>query len=234
MPADMINSMSVLNLILGAGTVAKVVLVILFGFSVISWATILERWRLFARAQMQSRRFLRVFHDQDDLQRVHQDAARLTDSPAANVFRTVYGKFARLIAPTGPGLPVEDTQAIVETVYRELDRASHAELAKFEKRLTILATASSVCPFLGLFGTVWGIMGSFLSISARGSTNIAVVAPGIAEALITTAAGLAVAIPATIAYNYFLNRTRKLGLELEELATSFLTIIQLRGRHEEL
>ena len=160
----------------------------------------------------------------------------MKDSPAANVFREVYGKFAGVVTPpdVGDKDASGDIQPIVETVYRELDRASHRELAKFEKRLTVLATAASVCPFLGLFGTVWGVMSSFLNISARGSTNIVVVAPGIAEALITTIAGLAVAIPAMVAYNYFINRTRRLGLELEDLATSFLNMVQMRGRNEDI
>jgi biopolymer transport protein TolQ len=104
------------------------------------------------------------------------------------------------------------------------------ELAKFEQRLPLLATAGSVCPFLGLFGTVWGVMTAFLDISTRGSTSIVVVAPGIAEALITTIAGLAVAIPAVVSYNYFVQRSRRLGLDLEDLSTTVLNILQLRGR----
>ena len=116
----------------------------------------------------------------------------------------------------------------MESVYRDLRLAAHRELARFEQRLPLLATAGSVCPFLGLFGTVWGVMTAFLDISTQGSTNIVVVAPGIAEALITTIAGLAVAIPAMVAYNYFVQRSRVLGLELEDLATAVLNILQLR------
>ena len=126
------------------------------------------------------------------------------------------------------GRAKEVDQDLVESVYRDLRLAAHRELARFEQRLPLLATAGSVCPFLGLFGTVWGVMTAFLDISTQGSTNIVVVAPGIAEALITTIAGLAVAIPAMVAYNYFVQRSRVLGLELEDLATAVLNILQLR------
>lgn len=224
----------ILSLILDSSTVAKLVLTVLLGFSIVSWAVIAERWRLFKRAERQSRRFLRAFRGQTDLRKLHQDAGNWPDSPSANVFRAVFGKFSEVMAPpekrANPGGMVQG--ALTEAIYRELDRTGHAELARFEKRLSILATAGSVCPFLGLFGTVWGIMAAFLNISAQGSTNITTVAPGIAEALITTIAGLAVAIPAVVAYNHFLNRTRALGLELEDLSTDLLNRVQLQNAHE--
>lgn len=226
----------VLKLVLSSGAVAKIVLAILLLLSIVSWAIIADRWRLLRRARRQSRRFFRAFRSQRDFRQLHRESAAWPESPAANVFRDVMGKFANPVftasAAERPALSPADNQAVVEAVYRELDRASHAELAKFEKGLTILATTGSVSPFLGLFGTVWGIMTAFLNISAQGSTNIVAVAPGIAEALITTAAGLAAAIPAVIAYNYFLKQTREMGLELEDLATSLLTIVQMRGYHE--
>jgi len=222
---------NVLNLILDLGIVAKIVIFILLVFSTASWATIAERWRYFRRAQDQSRRFLNLFRTQNDFEKVHASASQWPDSPLANVFRTVYEKhrdaFSDQSVSTGSNVTHQD---LVESVYRELDRASRVELAKFEQRLPLLATAGSVCPFLGLFGTVWGVMTAFLDISTRGSTSIVVVAPGIAEALITTIAGLAVAIPAVVAYNYFVQRSRRLGLDLEDLSTTVLNILQLRGR----
>ena len=222
---------NVLNLILDLGIVAKIVIFILLVFSTASWATIAERWRYFRRAQDQSRRFLNLFRTQNDFEKVHASASQWPDSPLANVFRTVYEKhrdaFSDQSVSTGSHVTHQD---LVESVYRELDQASHVELAKFEQRLPLLATAGSVCPFLGLFGTVWGVMTAFLDISTRGSTSIVVVAPGIAEALITTIAGLAVAIPAVVAYNYFVQRSRRLGLDLEDLSTTVLNILQLRGR----
>lgn len=212
-----------------SGVVAKVVIFILLVFSTVSWATIAERWRFFRRAQEQSRLFLDLFRTQHDFDKIHVSASQWPDSPAANVFRTVYEKHRE--AFSGQGVSSDGRhQDVVDSVYRELDRASHVELAKFEQRLPLLATAGSVCPFLGLFGTVWGVMTAFLDISTKGSTNIVVVAPGIAEALITTIAGLAVAIPAMIAYNYFVQRSRRQGLDLEDMATTVLNVLQLRGR----
>ena len=222
---------NVLNLILDLGIVAKIVIFILLVFSTATWATIAERWRYFQRAQDQSRRFLNLFRTQNDFEKVHESASQWPDSPVANVFRTVYEKhrdaFSDQSVSTGSRVTHQD---LVESVYRDLAQASHVELAKFEQRLPLLATAGSVCPFLGLFGTVWGVMTAFLDISTRGSTSIVVVAPGIAEALITTIAGLAVAIPAVVSYNYFVQRSRRLGLDLEDLSTTVLNILQLRGR----
>lgn len=226
----------VLKLILSSSLIAKIVLGMLLLLSIVSWAVIADRWRLFRRARQQSRRFFRAFRSQRDFQQLYREAAAWSASPAANVFREVFAKFANPVftadATERAAVSSADHHAIVEVVYRELDRASHAELAKLEKGLTILATTGSVSPFFGLFGTVWGIMTAFINISAQGSTNIVAVAPGIAESLIATAAGLAAAIPAVLAYNYFLNRTREMGLELEELSTSLLTVLQMRT-HED-
>lgn len=228
MPTDASTTTGFLNLIIGSGPVARIVLAILLLFSIVSWAVILERWRLFAKGQKQSKRFLKAFHGQDDLHQLGQAAHHFPDSPAANVYVSVYTKFAKLLYTVEP----RDVSPLTEMVFRELNRAGQVQLARFQKRLTLLATAASVCPFLGLFGTVWGIMSSFLNISAKGSTNIVVVAPGIAEALITTIAGLAVAIPAMIAYNYFISRSRKIELDLEDMGTTFLSRVQLQ-RHNE-
>ena len=230
----MSSEVSILNLILDSGTVAKVVIAVLLAFSIVSWAIMAERWRYFRRAQEQSRHFFAFFRSQRDYSQVYTVASKWPLSPAAVVFREVYEKHASVFSPQGgedsPSREID--QDLVESVYRNLRLAAHRELTRFESRLPVLATAGSVCPFLGLFGTVWGVMTAFLDISTKGSTNIVVVAPGIAEALITTIAGLAVAIPAMVAYNYFVHRSRELGLELEGLATEVLNILQLRGRHE--
>ena len=228
MPPDIASTTGFFSLIAGSGIVAKIVLVILLVFSVISWAVILERWKLFSSAHKQSTQFQKSFEDLQAFEQIHRIASKFPDSPTANVFRSVHDRFSNLIADGG------DSVALVDLVFRELNRAGMLQLARFQKRLTLLATAASVCPFLGLFGTVWGIMSSFLNISAKGSTNIVVVAPGIAEALITTIAGLAVAIPAMIAYNYFISRTRKLGLELEDMGTTLLSRVQLKDRNEQI
>ncbi len=219
-----------------SGAVAKTVIIVLMVFSIVSWAIMAERWRYFRRAQVQSKEFLAFFRSERNYRRVFTAASRLPFSPAAAVYREVYEKHASAFPhPAGSedqadqaGRTREVDQDLVESVYRDLRLAAHRELARFEQRLPLLATAGSVCPFLGLFGTVWGVMTAFLDISTQGSTNIVVVAPGIAEALITTIAGLAVAIPAMVAYNYFVQQSRVLGLELEDLATAVLNILQLR------
>lgn len=241
----MSSEISILNLILDSGAVAKTVIVVLLTFSIVTWAIMAERWRYFRRAQAQSAEFLAFFRSERNYRQVYAAASKLPFSPAAAVYREVYEKHAPAFPlPAGgaghaghadqagyadqAGRPKEADQDLVESVYRDLRLAAHRELARFEQRLPLLATAGSVCPFLGLFGTVWGVMTAFLDISTQGSTNIVVVAPGIAEALITTIAGLAVAIPAMVAYNFFVQRSRVLGLELEDLATSVLNILQLR------
>lgn len=230
MQADVASTTGFLNLIVGSGTVAKIVLAFLLVFSIISWAVILERWRLFAKAQKQSATFFKSFQTQTDMGSLLQAASKLPDSPAASVFASVHERCATLLSRGNHN----DSASTLDLIFRELNRAGMVQLARFQQRLSLLATAASVCPFVGLFGTVWGIMSSFLNISAKGSTNIVVVAPGIAEALITTIAGLAVAIPAMIAYNYFISQTRKLGLELEDMGTTYLSRIQLQGNDEEV
>ncbi|MDD9948176.1 MAG: MotA/TolQ/ExbB proton channel family protein [candidate division Zixibacteria bacterium] len=243
----MSSEISILNLILDSGAVAKTVIVVLLMFSIVTWAIMAERWRYFRRAQAQSGEFLAFFRSERNYRQVYTAASKLPFSPAAAVYREVYEKYAPVFPV--PAAAADQTagsmdqaagsagqadrlkeagQDLVESVYRDLRLAAHRELARFEQRLPLLATAGSVCPFLGLFGTVWGVMTAFLDISTQGSTNIVVVAPGIAEALITTIAGLAVAIPAMVAYNYFVQRSRVLGLELEDLATAVLNILQLR------
>ena len=238
----MSSEISILNLILDSGAVAKTVIVVLLMFSIVTWAIMAERWRYFRRAQAQSGEFLAFFRSERNYRQVYTAASKLPFSPAAAVYREVYEKYAPAFplpaADAGQAdqagsevqadRPKEAGQDLVESVYRDLRLAAHRELARFEQRLPLLATAGSVCPFLGLFGTVWGVMTAFLDISTQGSTNIVVVSPGIAEALITTIAGLAVAIPAMVAYNYFVQRSRVLGLELEDLATAVLNILQLR------
>ncbi len=232
----MFSDISILNLILDSGAVAKVVILFLLAFSVVTWAVMVERLRYFRRAREQSVAFLALFRSRISYSRLYTAASKWPFSAAAVVFREVYEKHASVFTPAdgaeGRSKAAAAGPDVLESVYRDLRLASHRELARFERRLPVLATAGSVCPFLGLFGTVWGVMTAFLDISTKGSTNIVVVAPGIAEALITTIAGLAVAIPAMVAYNYFVQRSRELGLELEDVATAVMNLIQLRDRHE--
>ncbi len=197
---------SAIQLILQAGYVVKVVLLILLFFSVVSWAIIFYKYRYLSRANKETDVFLRSYRAGRDLKGLLTAVRSINLSPLANIF-----KFT-------------SSENIVDKaeIKRSLRRFSALESAKLEKYLSFLATTGSTTPFIGLFGTVWGIMNSFRGIGAAGSASLAIVAPGIAEALITTAAGLAAAIPAVIAYNYYLSRARQMIIEMEDFSEELL------------
>jgi len=197
---------SAIQLILQAGYVVKVVLLILLFFSVVSWAIIFYKYRYLSRANKETEMFLRSYRAGRDLKGLLTVSRPLNLSPLANIF-----KFT-------------SAENIVDKaeIKRSLRRFSALESAKLEKYLSFLATTGSTTPFIGLFGTVWGIMNAFRGIGTAGSASLAVVAPGIAEALITTAAGLVAAIPAVIAYNYYLSRARQMIIEMEDFSEELL------------
>jgi biopolymer transport protein TolQ len=200
---------TVLNLIWQAGPVVKFVLLILLFFSVFSWAIILYKLRFLSKVERESEDFQRAFRKSKDWDSLYQTTKRFTLSPVVNLFRSVYSAESR-----------EETDR--EEIKRTLKRIESLETARLEKYLTFLATTGSTTPFIGLFGTVWGIMNSFRGIGRIGSASLAVVAPGIAEALIATAAGLAAAIPAVVAYNYYLSRTRRDSIAMEDFSQELL------------
>ncbi len=200
---------SVIQLILNAGYVVKVVLIILMTFSVISWAIIFFKQKYFTKANRESEQFQRAYRTNRDPKSLFQATRSLTLSPIANVFKAVY---------------VDDAKRDKNEVKRILRRYETLESVKLERYLNFLATTGSTAPFIGLFGTVWGIMNSFHGIGAAGSASLAVVAPGIAEALIATAVGLAAAIPAVIAYNYYLSMSRKMIIEMEDFSEDLLEL----------
>jgi biopolymer transport protein TolQ len=195
-----------MQLILQAGYVVKVVLLILLFFSVVSWAIIFYKYRYLSRANKETDTFLRSYRAGRDLKGLLITARPLNLSPLSNIFKFTSSENIREKAE----------------IKRSLRRFSALESAKLEKYLSFLATTGSTTPFIGLFGTVWGIMNAFRGIGAAGSASLAVVAPGIAEALITTAAGLAAAIPAVIAYNYYLSRARQMIIEMEDFSEELL------------
>ena len=176
----------------------------------------------------QSRGFLQVFWSEDKsrawnakaMNDIHGQSVKYERSPIATVFRAGYRELAR-IARTG-----RPTKADVENVERALRRAQTAELTRLENKVSFLATTASTAPFIGLFGTVWGVMNSFIAIHGQKSAGLDVVAPGIAEALIATALGLAAAIPAVMAYNYFVRRIRDVDSETAAFASDYLNIIR--------
>jgi biopolymer transport protein TolQ len=187
------NGDTVLTLIFKAGLIVKFVLILLLFFSVFSWAIIFYKFRLLSKVEGESREFYQAFLKSKQWDTLYQSTKKLVISPLPNLFRAAYS--------------IEDEG--FDEIRSTLNRIESTETDRLERYLTFLATTGSITPFIGLFGTVWGIMNSFMGIGRVGAASLAVVAPGIAEALIATAAGLAAAIPAVIAYNYFLSRTRK-------------------------
>jgi biopolymer transport protein TolQ len=200
---------SVIQLILNAGYIVKAVLLILMSFSIISWAIIFFKQRYFSSANKESDQFQRIYRSNRDSKSLFQATRSLTLSPIANVFRAVY---------------TDEAKKDKNEIKRLLRRYETLESVKLEKYLNFLATTGSTAPFIGLFGTVWGIMNAFHGIGSAGSASLAVVAPGIAEALIATAVGLAAAIPAVIAYNYYLSMSRKMILEMEDFSEDLLEL----------
>ncbi len=200
---------SVLTLILQAGYIVKGVLIILLFFSIVSWAIIFFKQRYFSKANKESEQFLRAFRSNRDPKNLYKATKNLALSPIANVFKYVYA---------------DEASRDQSEVKRLLRRYETLESVKLERYLNFLATTGSTTPFIGLFGTVWGIMNSFHGIGSAGSASLAIVAPGIAEALIATAVGLAAAIPAVIAYNYYLSMSRKMIIEMEDFSEDLLDL----------
>ncbi|PWB78070.1 MAG: hypothetical protein C3F08_09280 [Candidatus Methylomirabilota bacterium] len=232
--------MSVISLVVQAGLVAKAVLLILLGFSLMSWTLIFMKFGMFRRGQRESAQFLQAFRAAKNLTTVFDESKRFTRSPIASLFQEGYRELSQLVKggqgpvaqwPTAnePRVAAGDAPLYkepIDLINRTLRHASMREIARQERNLIFLATTGNVTPFVGLFGTVWGIMDAFASIGQAGSANLGAVAPGVAEALITTAAGLGAAIPAVIAYNYFVNRVRRQATEMELFSLEFLTLAE--------
>ncbi len=223
--------MNALNLIVQAGVVAKGVLGLLLLFSLASWMIIFLKLRAFSQADRQDERFLKAFRDAKQLSATYEESRRFPRSPLAALYREGYRELSVGLKgnPANPGTPAEAAKPteiapddLVARISRGLRHASLREISGLERSLIFLATTGNITPFVGLFGTVWGIMDAFHGIGVTGSANLGTVAPGIAEALITTAAGLAVAIPGVIAYNYFLNRIKRAATRMDLFGLEFL------------
>ena len=183
------------------GAIAQIVLVILLIFSAVSWAVIFYKFFQFSRAQRQTKTFLDVFRKSSKFSEVHAVCRTLTESPLTGLFQAGYTELNTQLRPAGsenkPAVPAaRPTLKSLDALDRALLRATTVEMNRLENRVPFLATTASITPFIGLFGTVWGIMDSFQRIGVAGSSSLGVVAPGIAHALIATAAGLFAAIPA--------------------------------------
>ena len=204
------------GLIESSGLVAKAVLVILLAFSLISWAIIFSKWGLFRRARAQSNRFMRMFRKSERLQDVAAVADQFRPSPLIAVFEGAYSEL-RKQAPQ----PIR-----LGALQRAIQVAASEELTHLESRLPWLATTGAVTPFIGLFGTVWGIIDAFHGLGTAGAATLRAVAPGISEALITTAAGLFTAIPAVIAYNMFTQHIREFGARMDDFGLELVNEVE--------
>jgi biopolymer transport protein TolQ len=218
----------ILQMIIHAGPVVKGVLVLLLVFSVISWAIIFMKWRLFRRAREENGYFLEMFWDNPAFHRLYNDSNDLSASPVAQLFRAGYAEIQRLgrfqnPSATRNGAPMLSMMDVVE---RTLKKTVIDQGNRMERAISFLATTGNTTPFIGLFGTVWGIMEAFRGIGMRGSANLAVVAPGISEALIATAAGLAAAIPAVVAFNYFSSKLTNFQAEMDLFSADFLSLVE--------
>ena len=225
----------VLDIVTQSNPINQVVFAILILFSIVSWAIILTKMLAFRKAERQTATFLEVFRRSQKFSEVQAVCPSLPASPLVGVFQAGYAELNAQFRVTGqaqataanPGVPQpRPILKSLDGVDRSLIRAATAEVNKLEQKLTFLATTASITPFIGLFGTVLGIMIAFRRIGATGSTNLAVVAPGISEALIATAAGLFAAIPATYFYNHLTHRVKELSAEMDDFSLEFLNIAE--------
>jgi len=220
------------QLIARAGLVAKGVLLILLAFSLLSWAIIFYKGMVLRRAHSQSAIFVDIFRRSAKFSEVNAVCLQLKASPLVGVFQAGYAEVNQQVrnAPPSESAGHRPMVRSLESLSRALARAATVEQTRLERRLSFLATTASVTPFVGLFGTTWGIMNAFEAIGGTGSANLsanlAVVAPGISEALITTAMGLAAAIPAAIFYNFYASRVRVLSAMMDDFAMEFLNIVE--------
>lgn len=218
------HSLDIWSLVMQSGPMAKAVLLTLVLFSVASWGVVAERFRRFSRADRESAAFLDRFHEGGGLAAIQEETEDLKWSPLADIYRAAFREISLNPPPQGQTLAGDG----LEAVDRMLRKNATMQMTELERSLGFLATTASATPFIGLFGTVWGIMNAFRGIGATGSASLAAYAPGIAEALVATAAGLAAAIPAVIFYNHFQGRLRSMDSLIDEFRADLLH--RLQGR----
>jgi biopolymer transport protein TolQ len=221
-PATTDHGNAILEMVQNSGPIAIGVLAVLLIASLWSWAIILGKWGTFRRAEAQSRRFLRAFRKATRLQEIATVSEQFKPSPLVNVFDEVYETYRRQTGGYGPPRNVTALERAAQT-------AASESLSGMENRLTWLATIGAISPFIGLFGTIMGIVDAFHGLGTAGAATLRAVAPGVSEALITTAAGLIVAIPAVVAYNQFAARCRDLGGRMDDFARELLNSMEEVG-----
>ena len=211
-----------------SGPVGMAVLALLIGASAVCWAIIVKKYLQLRRARDESVKFLETFWQSKRLDAIYEAADRLASSPISQVFRAGYVELSKVTAQKREGDPaaMSDELGGIENVERALKRATASEVTHLESHISFLGTTASAAPFVGLFGTVWGIMRAFHDIYRMGNANLATVARPISEALIATAVGLFAAIPAVVAYNYFVSKIRVLDSEMTNFSSDFLNIVR--------
>ncbi len=224
MNAAVFNSQTWLwEMVWGAGLMVKFVLLVLVLFSVFAWAIIIFKIRLLRKVERETSRFYDLFWDKRQFNLIHSACKDFGSTPLTNIFEAVYHEvMAAAKAQDGVKLQRED----LERFHRILKKTTAIESTKLEYAVGFLATTGNTAPFIGLFGTVWGIMTSFRNIGASGSANLATVAPGISEALVATAVGLMAAIPAVVGYNHILARIGRINTEMNNFSSDILNIIE--------
>jgi biopolymer transport protein TolQ len=209
----------IVDLVMQTGAVAKTALLLLLVFSVVSWAVILSKWFLLKRARFQSGRFVRAFRKAQRMQDVASVADQFRPSPLVGVFEGAVEEFKRQMGMTG-GI------RNLTSIQRAMQIASSEEITRLERNVPWLAITGAVTPFIGLFGTVWGIIDAFHGLGTAGAATLRAVAPGVSEALVTTAAGLAAAIPAVIAYNLINASIREFAARNDDFALEMLNVVE--------
>jgi len=218
-PPPVNNGTALVDMIQNSGPIALTVLGVLLFASLFSWAIILGKWAGFRRARAQSRRFLRAFRKAGRLQEIATVSEQFKPSPLVNVFDEVYETYRRQTGGSGPPRNITALERAGQT-------AASESLTALEQRLTWLASIGAISPFIGLFGTVMGIVKAFVGLGTEGTATLRAVAPGVSEALITTAAGLVVAIPAVIAYNQFTASCRDFAARMDDFARELLNSME--------
>jgi biopolymer transport protein TolQ len=218
-PPPVNNGSAIIEMLQNSGPVAMTVLGVLLVASLFSWAIILGKWASFRRAAGQSRKFLRAFRKANRLQEIATVSEQFKPSPLVNVFDEVYETYRRQTGGFGPPKNITALERAGQT-------AASESLTSMEQRLTWLASIGAISPFIGLFGTIMGIVDAFHGLGTEGTATLRAVAPGVSEALITTAAGLLVAIPAVVAYNQFTARVRDFGARMDDFARELLNSME--------
>lgn len=224
----------VVGLFIESGWVGKGIVIILLGFSVVSWAMILLKYQFLRRAEKESHEFLSAFRKTKNVQELRKHADSKKYSPLASLFVEGYSEAESIVKSLPDGRPSEEDKPMVaQEIERALKITSQDEIVYLERYLAFLGTTGTVGPLLGLFGTIWGIMDAFYGIGIRGAGDIGALAPGLAAALVTTIAGLFVAIPAVVAYNYFAEKIRDMAGRMDSFSMEFLSFVErtlLRGQ----